>query len=214
MKVLFFSLVFFFSSSLLLAVQPALSPEQAIGRLREGNQRYVEGSPIHPDQSEKRRETVAPKQNPFAVIVSCSDSRVPPEIIFDQGIGDLFIVRVAGNVVGPIELDSIEYSAIELHCPLIVVMGHEDCGAVKAVLAGKALPEEIENIAPLIQPAIDQSKKLPGNQLVNAIQSNVKLVVEKLKKNAVLQPLIQKNQLKILGAYYELKKGNVEIISP
>jgi carbonic anhydrase len=112
----------------------AMTCEMGLQRLKEGNQRYVEDKLIHPDRTSERREALQSKQQPFAIIVGCSDSRVAPEIVFDQGVGDLFIVRVAGNVVGPIELDSIEYAAEYLKSCLIVVMGHQNCGAVDAVM--------------------------------------------------------------------------------
>ncbi|MGE5195836.1 MAG: carbonic anhydrase, partial [Anaerolineae bacterium] len=140
----------------------AKEPEQKEARfdtslktLIEGNERYVNDTPLCEDQFKQKRETMISKQRPLAAIVGCSDSRVPPEIVFDQSLGDLFVVRVAGNVVGPIEMDSIEFSADKLHTPLIVVLGHEGCAAVKAVLEGKIVEEEIVHIAPFIQPAVD-----------------------------------------------------------
>lgn len=186
--------------------------DDAFDRLMDGNKRYVNGTPLHPDQSTARREAIAPKQNPFVIIVSCSDSRVPPEIIFDQGLGDLFVVRVAGNVVGPVELDSIEFAADVMGVPLLMVLGHESCGAVSAVLAGQATADDIAAIAPFIEPAVEQAKEMPGNTLTNAIKLNVLQVMKTLNAAPKLSELIQNNALKIVGGYYNLKEGSVEIL--
>ena len=142
--------------------------------------------------------------------MACSDSRVAPEIVFDQGLGDLFTVRVAGNVLGAIELESIEYAALYLHSNLIVVMGHENCGAVKAVLDGNSYA--IETIASYIQPAIDLSKKQKGNQLKNAIQDNVQNVVNELKSHPIFLKLIKEKKIDVVGAYYDFKSGQVVIL--
>ena len=163
-----------------------LTPAQALHNLMEGNKRYIQGHSIHPDETEQRREMTLTKQEPFAVIVGCSDSRVPPEIVFDQGLGDIFVIRVAGNVVGPLEQDSIEFAAEKLNAPLILVLGHQNCGAVTAVANGQAKENDIENIAPFIEPAIEKAKTLPGNFITNCILENVKLVVAHLKANPVL----------------------------
>ncbi|MFS8564269.1 MAG: hypothetical protein LVR00_08190 [Rhabdochlamydiaceae bacterium] len=146
---------------------------------------------------------------PFAVIVGCSDSRVSPEIIFDQTIGDLFVVRVAGNVIGPIELDSIEYSVDKLDTPLVVILGHQKCGAVSAVLSGSG-DEDIESIAPYIQEAVDETKNMTGDPLTNAIKANVTNGIKTLKKSRVIGALLKSKKLKIVGAYYELATGKVQ----
>lgn len=184
----------------------AFADQDPLKRLVEGNKRYMNKESI-----EQKRESLVSQQTPFAIIVGCSDSRVPPELIFDQHIGDLFVIRVAGNVVGPVEMDSIEYAADVVKVPLILVLGHESCGAVKAVLDGTA-KGDIENIAPLIQPAIDQTKNLPGDRLENAIKANVRLVMQSLKKNAILSPLFKKGKLKMIGGYYRLDTGAVELL--
>jgi carbonic anhydrase len=189
------------------------SSETAVDKLKKGNERFVSGKPIHPGQTSGRRDEVLSKQAPFAVIVSCSDSRVPPEIIFDQGIGDLFVVRVAGNIVGPIELDSIEYATNILHAPFVLVLGHQNCGAVSAVMAGKGVTDDIEAITPYILPAVEKAKKLPGDRLENTIKTNVELVIESLKKGPVLAKLIKEKKLDIQGGYYELNQGKVEFLN-
>lgn len=185
-------------------------PQAAVQALVEGNKRFISNQSLHPDRTSERRLETAEKQEPFATILGCSDSRVAPEIIFDQGIGDLFIVRVAGNVVGPVELDSIEFSALYLHSSAILVLGHENCGAVKAVLEGAT--KDIEAVASLIEPAIRQSKKESGNQLENAIKDNVKMIVNQLKKSPVLHDLIEKKKLEIIGGYYHFQTGQVEFL--
>jgi carbonic anhydrase len=182
--------------------------EEARQKLIEGNQRFVNDSSVHPDRVSERRLETAGKQEPFAVILGCSDSRVAPEIIFDQGIGDLFIVRVAGNVVGPVELDSIEYSAIYLHSCLIVVLGHENCGAVDNVLKGNT--KDIEAVATLIEPAVKKTKGQGKDRLENTIKANVQMVVEQLKQSKALSQLIEKKKIDIVGGYYNFHTGQVE----
>ena len=189
----------------LLAQAYALTPAESLQRILEGNRRYIKDQLEHPNHSSDRREAIAKGQMPFCIIVGCSDSRVAPEIIFDQGLGDLFIVRVARNVVGPVELDSIEYSAEVLGSSLILVLGHEACGAVTAVMKGQT--QDIEDIAQLIKPAIRGAKTLEA-----AIKANVKWVVSALKQNTVLGPLIASKKLDCIGAYYHLGTGQVEIL--
>lgn len=219
MKLSFFKtsalfLSFCICSTLIAQEQNTITADRALNLLLKGNQRYVNDTPINREnQLSQRREAIAPAQHPIAVVVGCSDSRVPPEMVFDQGLGDLFVVRVAGNVVSSVEMDSVEFAAAFLHTPLIVVLGHEACGAVRAVLEGKVIDEDIVHIAPLIQPAVDLSKGQKGDRLTNAIKENVRLVVEKLKANPIMAPLVQKGTLKIVGGYYELESGNVLLLN-
>lgn len=188
----------------------AMEPDEAIDELVKGNERYVAGKPLHPNHDEEARQNTAEKQAPFAIVLGCSDSRVPPEIIFDQGIGDLFIVRVAGNVAGPIELDSIEFSALTFNSAAVVVLGHKNCGAVKAVVSGDT--KDIESVAALIEPAVKESKDLFGNRLDNAVEMNVRHVVQQLEKSPVLSKLIQDKKLKIVGGCYDLQTGKIEFL--
>lgn len=193
---------------------PALgaSPENSLERLMKGNERYVDDKLLHPDRTQLRREELTSSQAPFATIVGCSDSRVSPEIIFDQGIGDLFVVRVAGNVVGPIELDSIDFSVAVLGSSIILVLGHEKCGAVNAVLNKQT--EGIEAIAKLIEPAVAKSRSVSeGNPLENAVKANVLMVVEQLKSSKIIKQLIEQNKIKVVGGYYHLGSGKVELIT-
>ena len=188
----------------------AVTPEEALQRLTEGNERFTSEKSTHPDRTAERRKETAETQEPFATILGCSDSRVAPEIIFDQGIGDLFIVRVAGNISGPIELDSIEYSVIYLHSSLIVVLGHENCGAVKAVFHGTT--KDIESVAELIQPAVKKTKDMTKNRLESTIQLNAKMTAEELRKTPVLSRYIKEKKLDIVAGYYDFHDGKVHIL--
>ncbi len=164
----------------------------------------------HPNRTQESREAVAEQQRPFAIILGCADSRVGPEILFDQGIGDLFVVRVAGNVAGQLEIDSIDYAALQLGSSVIMVLGHENCGAVTAVV--KHQTNGIEAIARLIQPAVKASKQMPGNQIENAIKANVRLVMVQLKKSPVIAELCRQKRLDVVGGYYDLNTGQVHVI--
>lgn len=193
----------------LLALQAgfAQTPDELLKQLMEGNDRYINDKLLYPNQSSARREEVQEKQHPFAAILGCSDSRVAPEIIFDQGLGDLFIVRVAGNVAGPIELDSVEYSVKHLGATLIVVLGHQSCGAVTAVMEGQTA--DIEDVAKLIQPAVKRAKTTE-----EAIKANVRNVVAQLGKTPLLKKLIKQKKIGCVGAYYHLGSGKVELLTP
>jgi carbonic anhydrase len=191
----------------------AFSNERFVQKLLEGNKRYVEGKPSHPNQTFERRKHMAKGQHPFAVVISCSDSRVPPEIIFDQGIGDLFVVRVAGNIVDDAGLGSIEYAAEHLHVTLIVVLGHERCGAVEAAVKGGEAPGHIKSLVEAIRPAVENAKGRPGGLAENAMRTNVKMVVEHLKASRpILEHLVHKETLSVIGARYDLDDGHVTLI--
>lgn len=205
MRVIFYftALLFFLS----LEAKDNLT-DQALEKLKQGNLRYVHDSMRNGDLTSSRRQSILSKQNPFAVIVGCSDSRVPPEIIFDQGLGDLFTIRVAGNVVGDLELESILYVAKAVKTPLILVLGHQNCGAVKAVLEGNT--ELITNIANLIEPAIARAKTCKPPVLNCAIKYNVTGVVNKLLQDKSLAKMVSEKKLSVVGAYYNLDSGVVE----
>ncbi len=188
----------------------SLTPDQALQSLMEGNQRFSKDKSLHLDRTSERRQELISKQAPFAIIVGCSDSRVAPEIVFDQGIGDLFIVRVAGNVVGPLEQDSVEYSALYLNSSIIMVMGHENCGAINAVLAGTT--KDIESVAELIQPAADATKTQKTNRLENTIKTNAHMMAEQLRNSPVIKGLIAKKKLSVVAAYYNFHTGKVELL--
>lgn len=204
-------------SSGLLAEPIRPSPSEALERLVEGNQRYVDGKPTHPNIGCFRREALVEGQEPFAAIVSCSDSRVPPEIIFDQGLGDTFIVRLAGNVVGPLEIESVLYAADALGTPLIIVLGHADCGAIKAAMKGgeaaRDFPEIVKKLAPAFKALShlkDEHNQKPT--LERAIKTNVQYVRDQLRAIPLLSQLIKENRLNIIGGYYSLDDGKVTLL--
>lgn len=185
-------------------------PAAALKRLMEGNNRYVHDKLLHPDRTYERRQELKSSQNPFAVVVGCSDSRVSPEIVFDQGIGDLFVVRLAGNVVGPLSQESVHFAA-NLGASVVLVLGHENCGAVNAVLLHKA--QDFPHIAEHIEPAVAASKSIRGGSpLENAIKANVRMVVEDLKKSPPLVKFIADKKIEIVGGYYHLGSGEVELL--
>jgi carbonic anhydrase len=195
------------------------SPNAALKRLLAGNQRFVQQKLEHPHQSQTRLQEVATAQHPFATLLSCADSRVPAEILFDLGIGDLFDVRIAGNIVTVEALGSIEYAAAMLGTPLIMVLGHERCGAVTAAVKGKPLPGQISSFAKAISPAIAQlnnnkSNHKSENDLVeNAVVANVRYQVKKLERSDLLTQLVREGKLQIVGGRYDLDTGEVAIVT-
>ncbi len=191
--------------------QASLSPEQALKQLMDGNQRFVSREIIHKNFAQEAAD-LKEGQTPFAVIIGCSDSRVPPEIIFDQGLGDLFVVRDAGNVIGPIELDSTLFAVKKLNTPLVVVLGHENCGAVNATLLGQAHVPELSSIFPLIERAIKQCTTTKGDILVNAIKCNVREGVQDLTAIPAIAELIKGKKLNVVGAYFDFNNGKVTLI--
>jgi carbonic anhydrase len=183
---------------------------QALAALVEGNERFISGRCQHPHQDAARRSEVLAGQAPIAVIITCSDSRVPPEIVFDQGIGDLFVVRTAGNVLDDVALGSVEYAVEHLYAPLVLVMGHQKCGAVSAVMQGGDLTGHLAAIARQIEPALAQAKKMTGDLLANAIDTNIHNVVALLRTNEpVLKAFASTGALQIVGARYDLDSGQV-----
>lgn len=192
--------------------EPFVEPDVAFQRLKEGNERFAKDLSSCPNRDMERRAELSTLQHPFATILGCADSRVSPDVVFDQGVGDLFVVRIAGNVMGPTELDSILYSVKHLKSSLIVVLGHENCGAVHAVLEGQT--GDIPAVAKLIEPAIKASKNLPGNRLEKAIKSNVQNVVDQLNSHQLFMDYVQSKKLKIVGGYYKLESGLIEFLAP
>jgi carbonic anhydrase len=200
---------------------PAASPDEALKMLKDGNARYLEGKATHPHQDAARRGLTAGQgQHPFATLLSCSDSRVPVELIFDQGLGDLFVVRVAGNVAAGDEIGSIEYAVDHLSTPLVVVLGHGQCGAVTAVVEGTKLPGSIGALVAPIKPAVDKAKAdNPGaakEALVSAaVKENVFQAMEDLlQKSSVIKTYVKAGKVKLLGALYELDTGQVQWLGP
>lgn len=191
-----------------------VSPDAALQRLMDGNERFSQEKRSFPDQSRLRLQEVAIAQFPFAAMLGCADSRVPVEIVFDQGLGDIFTVRVAGNVVTPHAIGSIEYAVAELGAQLIVILGHENCGAVKAAIKGEPLPGRIGTFVEDIRPAVERVRNNPGDIVNNSVIANVQLQVEELKQNSVLlTQLVGQKKLKIVGARYDLDTGLVTIVA-
>lgn len=194
-----------------------LTPSDALERLAAGNRRFVEAQLVHPDQAPERRTAVASGQAPFAIILSCSDSRVAPEILFDQGLGDLFVVRVAGNVLSDAILASLEYGAAHLKAPLIMVLGHKRCGAVKAAVdtlaSGSTAPGHIASLVKDLRPAIADALPQGADPVEAAVRQNILLVVAALaRRSEVLGDRLRSLALQAAGGYYDLDTGQVEVI--
>ncbi|MBI5188627.1 MAG: carbonic anhydrase [Nitrospirae bacterium] len=191
--------------------------EEALQKLMDGNKRFVSGNLSQKDLSDAKRKELAKGQKPFAIVVTCSDSRVSPELLFDQGLGEIFVIRVAGNVIDPIAIGSIEYAAEHLHAPLLIVLGHEKCGAVAATLEAKGKPEgNIGAIVKKITPAAKKAKEKGGTEdeiLQTAIKENVKNTCREIvKKSKIIYHLVHNGELKIVAGEYSLTTGNVELI--
>jgi carbonic anhydrase len=195
--------------------------DEALQRLLAGNQRFMKGETTNPRRSPDDFRALAAGQRPMATILGCADSRVAPELLFDQGVGDLFIVRVAGNVVGgggALVKGSIEYGVAELGVPLVIVLGHSECGAVKAAIKHMddrdPLPGAIGELVNRIRPAVTKASGMPGDRLSNAIRANVALGVETLKGlQPIVAPAVKRGQIKVVGALYDLSTGGVTLTS-
>lgn len=198
----------------------SLTADQALRELLDGNHRFRSGKRLTPRARPEDFLALTHGQFPEAVVVSCADSRVPPEILFDAGVGDIFVVRVAGNVIGGAGVSvegSIEYAVAELNVPLIVVLGHSDCGAVKAAIKHihdrDSLPGAIGGLVDLIKPAVAMSKGLPGDRLENAIRKNVAIGVERLQQlEPSVAPRVRDGKLKVVGGIYDLRNGAVTLV--
>jgi carbonic anhydrase len=185
-----------------------VTPEVALARLTEGNQRFVASRMSAGKPTAAKRAETAQSQHPFAIIVGCADSRTSPELVFDQNIGDLFVVRTAGNLVDDHALGSIEYAVEHLGARLIVVLGHERCGAVKAAMGSTKAPGHINSLVHDIQPAVKAAKSETGDALANTVRENARLVAGKIRKEAELGALAP--QVRIVAGYYHLDTGEVE----
>ncbi|MDD7793384.1 carbonic anhydrase [Clostridium sp. 'White wine YQ'] len=190
-----------------------VSIDDAKKLLVDGNKRYVDNKPLAIDISDTRRKNLSSNgQKPFAVILSCSDSRVPPELVFNQGLGDLFVIRNAGNVVDPIALGSIEYGTEHLNAPLIVVLGHEKCGAVEATIKGGETSENITSILNKIKPSYNKVKNQSQNidEVINlTVNENINNSVSVISKSPVIKKLLDEKKVDIIGAKYKMDTGEV-----
>jgi carbonic anhydrase len=199
-----------------------LSAREALKRLQEGNRRFVsdlDGGAATSGQI--RRSDLAAEQEPFAIILGCSDSRVPAEIVFDQGLGDLFVIRVAGNIVAPSQVGSVEFAAEQFHTRLVIVLGHSLCGAIKATLDDLQRPAQskspnlhsiVDRIRPSVQALMDTDlKNNPDSLLHHAVRANIRASADHLRHGSqILENLIQNNGLLVVGAEYSLETGVVE----
>ena len=189
--------------------EEAVTADSALAELKAGNAHHVAHRYTHPHETADRQRELASGQHPHAQVLSCADSRVPPEVVFDQGLGDLFVVRVAGNVASDSELGSLEYGALHLHVPLLVVLGHQHCGAVTAAVEGGEAEGHIPALVTLIRPAVEATKGMSGDPVDNAVKANVEMTVKKLRASPVFAALIGEGKLKIVGAVYSLDTGKV-----
>ena len=195
----------------------SIDAEEAVKRLLEGNRSYIAGKNSVSHRTAKRRTEVSKGQHPFAIIVGCSDSRVPPEILFDQGMGDLFVVRSAGNVIDDIAIGSIEYAVEHLGVQLIMVLGHERCGAVDATLNGGEVGGKLKSVIDAIKPAVEKAKAKGQTShgcdlLCSSVKNNARMVAEKIRKSSpVLTEAVENGMLRVVGAYYELDSGVVSL---
>jgi len=198
-----------------LGAQQALpSADAVLAELKAGNAHFVAKKYEHPHQTAARQQALAASQSPHCAILTCADSRVPPELVFDQGLGDIFDVCVAGNTAGDDAVASLEYAAEHLHVPLIVVMGHTHCGAVSAAVEGGTLPGKLPGLIAELRPAVEQSAHEPGDRIENAVRDNVALVVKQLlAAKPVLSELVATGKMRIVGAVYSLETGKVDWLS-
>ena len=190
--------------------QSKLSPDDALKQLMEGNKRFVSGRlTAHDEDLSILKQHTVEKQEPFAAVLSCADSRVPVELAFDQSIGHIFVTRVAGNVITPEIIGSLEYGAAVLGTKVILVMGHSGCGAVKAAIQGKGVPGQISSLFPHIQPAIDQA----GTDLVAATKANAKIQATLLRESStVISEMTKAGKVKVVAGYYDLGSGTVTLV--
>jgi carbonic anhydrase len=200
--------------------QRSVNADQALRELLDGNQRFASGNRMTPRSRPEDFLALTHGQFPEAIVVSCADSRVPPEILFDVGVGDIFVVRVAGNVIGGAGVSvkgSIEYAVAELNVPLILVLGHSGCGAVKSAIKHiddrDSLPGAINGLVELIKPAVAMSKGMPGDPIENAVRKNVEIGVERLQGlEPIVAPRVKDRKVKVVGGVYDLLNGAVTLI--
>ncbi|AUG76511.1 carbonic anhydrase [Kitasatospora sp. MMS16-BH015] len=196
-------------------VGPVGTPALALARLEAGNAAWVAGRVVHPDSSAARRRDVATHQEPFAVVFTCIDSRVPPELVFDQGLGDLMVIRTAAHTADGLVTGSLEYGPAELGAKLLVVMGHQRCGAVTAAVrsfrTGERLPGHLADIGQDLRGPYEEARRTaPAEALVDAvIRAQTRQTVARLRRDALLRPLVEAGKLEVVGGYYSLDTGEV-----
>lgn len=201
------------AGSAVIGQQVQISPSAALQKLTDGNNRFATDRPAAKDFSSKRRLELAQGQRPFAAILTCADSRVVPEVIFDQGLGDLFVVRVAGNIAAPDGIGSMEYAAEHLHVPLVIVLGHESCGAVEAALQGKPLQGALGGLVAQVHTGGQNLRDRPG--LDAAIRANAIYQAEELsRRSRQLGEMVASQRLQIVPGVYSLRTGKIEWLKP
>jgi carbonic anhydrase len=192
-----------------------VNPEEALKLLLAGNQRFITGNlnSVSRDEIAQRRAELVQGQKPFAIVLCCSDSRVGPELVFDQELGNIFVVRTAGEVLDAAGIGSIEYAVAHLGSPLLLVLGHEHCGAVAAAVADAKEPGHIASIVKAIRPAVAKTKGQPGDPLQNAVRANVQDIAARLRDTGpVLSEKVKAGRLKVMGATFSLRTGKVELV--
>lgn len=188
-------------------------PDSALQLLKQGNYRFANGIALRPDQTIARREEIAGSEHPFAVVLACSDSRIPPELYFDQGLGDLFVIRNAGHVVDDHVLGSIEYAVESLHARLIVVLGHQRCGAIAAAAGARRAPGHIGSLLTAIEPDIEQALQQPDDRLGHAAQAHARATVAAiLHDSTLLRQRAASGEIRIIAAFASLDSGQVEFL--
>lgn len=203
-----------FPVALFSAEAARVKPDSALELLVEGNKRFVAGKAIRPDQGVARRAELAKGQQPFAIVLTCADSRVAPEIYFDQGLGSVFVIRNAGNILDDHVIGSIEYAVEHLGAALIVVVGHSKCGAVAATVAGGHAPGHLPSIVESIAPAVKRSAGEPGDKVDNAVRANAQLVAAQLRDcGPILNEAVGHGKLKVVAARYDLASGKVQLLA-
>lgn len=190
-----------------------MTGDEALKRLMEGNRRFAADAAVHPHQTAERRAELLAGQDPFAIVLTCSDSRVTPEILFDQGLGDLFVICVAGNVLDDLVMGSIEYAAAHLKTPLLMVLGHTSCGAVTAAVSGEALEGHLTAIGDALKPAVDQTgAQAADDPVACCVEVNAKLTAAALAASQpLLADLVEAGSLKVVAACYDLESGRVTV---
>lgn len=212
--ILLFSFICFFTKCTYASEVENLSADEALKILKAGNIRFQTMKEKHPDQTKERRKELQKMQHPFAVVITCSDSRVPPSLIFDQGLGDIFEIRNAGNVLDNHVIGSVEYAVVHLGVKLVIVMGHENCGAVTAALEDVHESKFISSLTHSIEPALKMyDDNSPEDKLTSTIKNNALYVTDNLiKSDKILSNYIKNKGLKIMPAYYHLDSGKVEFL--
>jgi carbonic anhydrase len=193
-----------------------VEPNEALNRLLQGNKRFVAGKPNRVVGSAlvERRQALVKDQKPFAVIVGCSDSRVPPELVFDVTLGDIFVVRTAGEDVDAVALGSVEYAIKHLGARLIVVLGHQRCGAVSAAVSEATETGSIQDVLKAILPAVEETKGQFGDPIDNAVRANARDIAKRLQSTGpIIAPRAQTGDVKVVAAYYSLDTGQVELLN-